>query len=180
MIELKEIDGVKYAVLPTGDKYKKEEWPQVKEAFITLLKEQGFVDLNDKPGLLKAKEKLINEGSVIDVGKIPVVETTPLSSLTTLPEGTDFVEHAKSEVDRANDEYKPGEGGGFLISSQHVEFQNTVNGSVFVFSDKVVDMATAMKMALRTNKPLTNKVVQMTMAMVVKLKQDPTEETPDE
>ena len=177
MITKEVIDGVPHAVLPTGHKYTKDEYLVLKDAFKDLLAEQGFVDLNSPETLNKAKTKLIDEGKVVDVGSIPVVETTPQGSLTALPDGTDFVEHAKREVDAANEKYGPSEGGGFLISSQHVEFQNTINGSVFVFSDKVIDMTTAMKMALRTNQPLHNKVVSMTMAMIVKVKEDPTDES---
>jgi hypothetical protein len=175
MITKKVIDGVPHAVMPNGHAFKKDDYLLIKEAFKKVIMESDDI-LKDKAFQTVIKDKLIAEGIVVDPAKLPSVERSPRSSMTVLENGTDYKTHMEQEVKAAIDKFPPSRGGGVFLSSEHVELQATINGSVFIFPDKVIDMVSALKMALRTNKPLTNKMMSMSMALIVEIKEEPGDE----
>jgi hypothetical protein len=168
MKKVKDDNGDVFVETSNGHRIPKDLYLQVKEEFKQVLIDQDFT--SSKEVVSAVKKKLLDSGEVVDPSSISPYEGTEKSSLTVIEGGKDFIEHMKAEVSAANEKYEVGQGGGVFLSSDHVEFQNTANGAVFVFPDKVVDMASGLKTALRTAEPLENKVVSMSMVILANIK----------
>lgn len=163
---IKNAEGAVFIRFPNGHEIPQAAYAEVKAEFAAILGAELL------PGL---KKKLLDSGEVVDPASLTPFEAQERPSLTQTPDGVTYLDHMKAEVDRANAKYPAGKGGGVVLSSEHIELQNTANGAVFVFPDKVVDMASALKTALRTNEPLADKTISMSLALIAVIKDGPGE-----
>ena len=172
-IEKVKVDGKTCAKLPSGATLPGAVYVEAKQAISELLMEQGYVNLNSPEGQGLAKEKLVSSGVVVSVDNIPVIEESPMPSLTH-GEGLSFMEHAQKEVDKYS-ELEPGTGGGVIFSSQHCQLMEGLNGSgkngtKVSTTSEVADLQDLVQSACRTTDGLNDKVLGVTIIILAKIK----------
>ena len=172
-IEKVVIDGKPHAKLPSGATLTGAVYLEAKQEISKVLIEQGYVNLNSTEGQEQAKEKLISSGVVVSVDNIPVIEESPMPSLTN-GDGLSFMEHAQKEVDEYS-KMEPGTGGGVIFSSQHCQLMEGLNGSgkngtKVSTTSEVADLQDLVQSACRTTDGLNDKVLGVTIIILAKIK----------
>jgi hypothetical protein len=157
-------------VFDNGFRIPKASYNGVKDEFRNLLKDQAGKDLE----LQKVfTDELVRAGKVVLPGSIKPFESKERASVSAVVEGESFLDSAKREVTALNKSLEPGDGGGVIITSDHVEIKNTINGTVLVQPDSILDMGSLCKSAMRSGaEPLADSALSLTLIALVERKVD--------
>lgn len=157
-------------VFKNGFAIPKEKYSAIKDEFRELLKGQASKDEE----LQKVfKEVLVSAGQVILPSSVKPFESKERESVTGIEPGEAFMDSAKREVTALNKRLPPGEGGGVIVTSDHLEIKNTMNGTVLVMPDQVLDMGSLCKTAMRSGaEPLADSALSATFIALVERKCD--------
>jgi hypothetical protein len=148
----------------------KEFYSDIKDEFRGLLKDQADKDSELQKVFM---DVLVAAGKVILPSSIKPFESKERPSESSVPPGEGFLDSAKREVTALNKRLSPGDGGGVIITSDHLEIKNTINGTVLVATDSVIDMGSLCKTAMRSgSEPLGDSVLSATFIALVERKCD--------